>query len=170
MLNGPDSSPAGGNKHLQLWSSGTGRTGQPVWRHTSHDRYTTVNRKQGIGCFAKRVLKVSGSAVPAETRSPLRGCRFQHETAAAQPKTLQHSPPARQRAGIKPFQLVQRRHRSGVELLNIPQRCIVGMTRTQARWRRRREGKTDGRKVGHDVEKVLKFQQLSLKPLSLASK
>lgn len=165
MLNGPGASPAGGNKHLQLWSSGTGRTGQSVWRHTSHDRYTAVNRKQGIGCFAKRVLKVSGSAVPAETRSPLKGCRFQHETAAAQPKTPQHSPPARQRAGIKPFQLALVWSSS-----TSPQRCIVSMTRTQARRRRRREGKTDGRKVGHDVEKVLEFQQLSLKPLSLASK
>lgn len=31
---------------------------------------SAVNRKQGIGCVIMRVLKVSGSAVPAETWSP----------------------------------------------------------------------------------------------------
>lgn len=100
-----------GAERLLQEETNTSGTGQSVRRHTSHDRYTAVNRKQGIGCLAKRVLKVSGCAVPAETRSPFNGCTLQHETAAAQPDMLQPFASARRTA---------ERSCSGLELLNVP--------------------------------------------------
>lgn len=56
--------------------------------HSSHDRDgQEAVSGGGIGCLAERLLRVSGSAVPAETRSAFKGCTFQHEVASAQQRS-----------------------------------------------------------------------------------
>lgn len=116
---------------------------------------SAINRKLGIGCFVMKVLKVSGSAAPAETRSPLEAARFSM-TAAAQPEScIIYS--ARQVPGIQEeVGLVFVTWNSSFDFSSSTstQWCIIRMNLSQPRLYRAAEAKEEkklDRKDSHEV-------------------